>query len=78
MHTFFKKNYLEAKISELLFLQLEQLFSNETSKSSLIQKDEEKIYAVREFIVNNLDKNHSLIELAHHVGTNEFTLKKRI
>ncbi|WP_312397379.1 AraC family transcriptional regulator [Chryseobacterium sp.] len=72
----FKKIYLEAKISELLLLQLEQLFSNETSKSSLIKKDEEKIYAVREFIVNNLDKNHSLIELAHHVGTNEFTLKK--
>jgi len=73
LQTFFKKIYLEAKISELFLLQLEQIFSNETSKYSLIKKDEEKIYVVREFIVNNLDKNHSLIELAHHVGTNDFT-----
>jgi AraC-like DNA-binding protein len=72
----FKRIYLEAKITELLLLQLEQFLENENSKSSLLKKDEEKIYAVKDFIVNNLDKNCSLIDLAHQVGTNEFTLKK--
>ncbi|WP_131799195.1 helix-turn-helix transcriptional regulator, partial [Chryseobacterium contaminans] len=57
-------------------LQLEQLFKGKSSPSSLLKKDEEKIYAVRDFIVNNLDQNCSLIDLAHQVGTNEFTLKK--
>ena len=71
----FKRIYLEAKVAELLLLQLEQLFKNESS-SSLLKKDEEKIYAVRDFIINNLDQNCSLVDLAHQVGTNEFTLKK--
>lgn len=72
----FKRIYLEAKVSELLLLQLEQLFCDPVSKSSIPRKDEEKIYAVRDYIANNLDANCSLTELAHQVGTNEFTLKK--
>lgn len=72
----FKRIYLEAKVAELLLLQLEQLFKSESATSSLLKKDEEKIYAVRDFIVNNLSTNCSLIDLAHQVGTNEFTLKK--
>lgn len=72
----FKKIYLEAKIAELLLLQLEQLFKGTTMTSSLSKKDEEKIYAVRDFIADNLVKSCSLIDLAHQVGTNEFTLKK--
>ncbi|MCS3532841.1 helix-turn-helix transcriptional regulator [Chryseobacterium sp. JUb7] len=71
----FKRIYLEAKVAELLLLQLEQLFINE-STSSLSHKDEEKIYAVRDYIISNLNKNCSLVDLAHQVGTNEFTLKK--
>ncbi len=72
----FKRIYLEAKVSELLLLQLEQLFHNTSSSSTLPKKDEEKIYAVRDYIVNNLNTTCSLNELAHQVGTNEFTLKK--
>ncbi|REC62469.1 AraC family transcriptional regulator [Chryseobacterium pennae] len=72
----FKRIYLEAKVAELLLLQLEQLFNTTSSPSSLLKKDEDKIYAVRDFIVNNLNENCSLIDLAHQVGTNEFTLKK--
>ncbi|PWN66181.1 helix-turn-helix transcriptional regulator [Chryseobacterium oncorhynchi] len=72
----FKRIYLEAKVSELLLLQLEQLFQDESSTSSLSKKDEEKIYAVRDYIVSNLNADCSLNDLAHQVGTNEFTLKK--
>ncbi|AZA76147.1 AraC family transcriptional regulator [Chryseobacterium sp. G0186] len=72
----FKRIYLEAKVSELLLLQLEQLFHDPSSTLSLPKKDEEKIYAVRDYIVNNLDASCSLNDLAHLVGTNEFTLKK--
>ncbi|UKB77907.1 helix-turn-helix transcriptional regulator [Chryseobacterium sp. MEBOG07] len=72
----FKRMYLEAKVSELLLLQLEQLFHKTPSTSSLSKKDEEKIYAVRDYIAHNLQATASLNELAHLVGTNEFTLKK--
>lgn len=72
----FKKMFLEAKVIELLLLQLEQIYDN-TIANSLIKKSEvEKIYAVRDYILDNLTQNCSLIDLAHKVGTNEFTLKK--
>ncbi|MFP3834539.1 helix-turn-helix transcriptional regulator [Chryseobacterium sp. SIMBA_028] len=72
----FKRIYLEAKVSELLLLQLEQLFHDKSSTSSLSKKDEEKIYAVRDYIASNLNADCTLNDLAHQVGTNEFTLKK--
>ncbi|MGH1516495.1 helix-turn-helix transcriptional regulator [Chryseobacterium sp. JK1] len=72
----FKRIYLEAKVSELLLLQMEQILQNDSATSTLPKKDEEKIYAVRDYIANNLDANCSLNDLAHQVGTNEFTLKK--
>jgi AraC-like DNA-binding protein len=72
----FKRIYLEAKVNELLLLQLEQFFDNGILPSSLQKKDIEKMYAVRDYIVNNLNTDSSLNDLAHLVGTNEFTLKK--
>ncbi|MGG1923122.1 AraC family transcriptional regulator [Chryseobacterium sp. NRRL B-14798] len=72
----FKRIYLEAKVNELLLLQLEQFFDSESSSSSLQKKDIEKMYAVRDYIVKNLNADSSLNDLAHLVGTNEFTLKK--
>lgn len=72
----FKRIYLEAKVSELLLLQLEQFFDNGILPSSLQKKDIEKMYAVRDYIMNNLAIDNSLNDLAHLVGTNEFTLKK--
>ncbi|WP_166924877.1 helix-turn-helix domain-containing protein [Flavobacterium poyangense] len=72
----FKRMFLEAKVIELLLLQLEQFSENSVSNFSIKKSDIDKIYAVREFILHNLDSASSLIELAHNAGTNEFILKK--
>ncbi|WP_159727728.1 helix-turn-helix transcriptional regulator [Sphingobacterium sp. 18053] len=72
----FKKIFLEAKIMELLLLQLEQFQEEDFVAVSLKQADIDKIYAVREFLLKNMDTNSTLVNLAHLVGTNEFTLKK--
>lgn len=72
----FKKMFLEAKVIELLLLQMEQLSASDQQPSGLKKTDIEKIYAVRELILTNLTQPCSLIELSHKVGTNEFLLKK--
>ncbi len=72
----FKRMFLEAKVIELLLLQLEQFSADSAFNLSIKKSDIEKIYGVREFILRNLDSSHSLIDLAHKVGTNEFVLKK--
>lgn len=72
----FKRMFLESKVIELLLLQLEQFSENSNLNSSIKKTEADKIYAVREFILDNLDAECSLIDLAHKVGTNEFTLKK--
>jgi len=74
----YKKMYLEAKVIELLLLQLEQIQDINTSATSskLRKKDIDKLYAVREFIIQNMAAPHTLNDLAHQVGTNEQTLKK--
>ncbi|MDR7129566.1 AraC-like DNA-binding protein [Algoriphagus sp. 4150] len=72
----FKRMFLEAKVIELLLLQLEQFSDDSFSHSTLKKPDVDKIYAVREFILQNLDATCSLIDLAHLVGTNDFILKK--
>ena len=36
----------------------------------------DKMYEVRDFMLNNISETASLLELAHRVGTNDFTLKK--
>jgi AraC-like DNA-binding protein len=72
----FKRMFLEAKVIELLLLQLEQLTEEHAPNTSLKKADIDKIYAVREFMLHNLGSVCSLIDLAHQVGTNEFTLKK--
>lgn len=72
----FKRMFLEAKVIELLLLQLEQFADDTIPHASVKKSDVDKIYAVREFILQNLDAACSLIDLAHKVGTNEFILKK--
>ncbi|MCC9043690.1 AraC family transcriptional regulator [Myroides sp. M-43] len=72
----FKKMFLEAKIIELLLLQLEQFQSDSPYSTTLNKRDIDKIYAVRDFILDNLNSTHSLVDLAHLVGTNDFILKK--
>lgn len=72
----FKRMFLEAKVIELLLLQFEQFSAPLIFNTTLKKSDIDKIYAVREFIIGNLTSACSLIDLAHNVGTNEFTLKK--
>ena len=72
----FKRMFLEAKVIELLLLQLEQFTDDSVLQVSVKKSDVDKIYAVREFILHNLDAACSLIDLAHQAGTNEFILKK--
>lgn len=72
----FKKIFLETKVIELLLLQLEQLHDQQFTNTSIRKSDIEKMYAVRDFMLNNLAASCSLTDLAHEVGTNEFTLKK--
>ena len=70
-----KKMFLEAKVIELLMLQLEQI-SRLFSTTSLKPSDQEKIYAVKDILDKQIHQRTSLIDLARQVGTNEFTLKK--
>lgn len=74
----FKRMFLEAKVIELLLLQMEQFSEEPVHSITLKKKDIDKIYAVREFILKNLDASCSLIDLAHQAGTNDFMLKKRL
>lgn len=73
----YKRMYLEAKVIELLLLQLEQ-FANQDCKAfcSLKSADIEKIFYAKEIILKRYYNPCSLIDLARQVGTNEFTLKK--
>lgn len=68
--------FLESKIIELLLLQLEQFDDPVDAVLSIKPDDIEKIYIVRDFILDHLGESHSLMELARLAGTNEFTLKK--
>ncbi|WP_326984021.1 AraC family transcriptional regulator [Chryseobacterium sp. MYb264] len=72
----FKRIYLEAKVIELILLQLEQFTNHNESHYPIPKADVERMYAVKEYMLENIDTTSSLIELAHMVGTNEFKLKK--
>ncbi|MBL1409286.1 helix-turn-helix transcriptional regulator [Sphingobacterium faecale] len=72
----FKRIFLETKVVELLLLQLEQLYNQQHMGQLIKRGDIEKMYAVRDFMQTNLSVTCTLTELAHQVGTNEFTLKK--
>lgn len=73
----YKKMFVEAKIIQLLLLQLEQLCCNNCPiKCQLKNSDTLKMYQIRNIILSNLTKPFSLKELANQVGTNECTLKK--
>ncbi|MEM0939831.1 MAG: AraC family transcriptional regulator [Bacteroidota bacterium] len=73
----YKKIFIEAKVIELLMLQLEQISEHKGDFfCSLKKTDIEKMHQVKEIILNNLSRPYSLISLAKQVGTNEYTLKK--
>ncbi len=73
----FKKAFIEAKVIELLLLQLEQISADPASSvQDLKAQDIDKMYAIKEMLEQNLQETYKLTDLARHVGTNEFTLKK--
>lgn len=73
----YKRMYLEAKVVELLLLQLEQFaFHDCNSFCSLKPADMEKMHHARDIIFTRANEVHSLRRLALEIGTNEFTLKK--
>lgn len=67
-----RKLFLEAKVLELLLLQLEQL----QTVRPVEDLNQDMLYAVRDFLESNLEETYSLGELSHRFGTNEYTLKK--
>lgn len=73
----YKRLFVEAKIVELLALQLGQYeqLSTLPSWGDLKKEDVEKMHLVRETMLANLDKTFSLKDLAHQAGTNEYNLK---
>lgn len=73
----FKRMFIEAKVIELLMLQLEQISNHNCDTfCSLKKSDIDKMYQAKEVILKNLSTPCSLINIAQQVGTNEFTLKK--
>lgn len=71
-----KKMYLQAKVIELLSIQLEELCTICSEGHDLNEENAEKMYFVREFISNHISGYHSLSDLAKMAGTNEYTLKR--
>ncbi len=73
-----RKIHLEAKVNELLLLQLSQVNEAEELKDTSILKngDRERIYYVRELIERNIQEPCSILELAEKAGINDFKLKK--
>ncbi len=74
----FKKIFLEAKIMELLLLQLEQIGANgRIVPVRPVQSDIDDMQRAKEVIRKNLDHPLSLHELAKELNTNECSLKKK-
>ncbi|WP_179223581.1 helix-turn-helix transcriptional regulator [Paenibacillus tyrfis] len=72
--------YMEAKVTELLSIYFWQLIRpsvcNSQGKASVLRgDDEEKIHAAGQLLLQNMENPPSLIEIARHVGLNDFKLK---
>lgn len=68
--------FIESKILSLFHKVLEGLKTHPVPSIGLSSNDIQKLRAAKTYIVKNLAKNYTLIELAHQVGLNDFKLKK--
>lgn len=73
--------FIESKMLSLLHMIFEELQNKETyAKDDLLVNlspdDIRKLRVAKVYIVQNIEKNYTLIELAHQVGLNDFKLKK--
>jgi AraC-like DNA-binding protein len=78
-HTgFCERLFLEAKVLELLMFQSSQFEQiNENAELRQLKPEEmNRMLAVKDILVKNIDHPFSLRDLAHMVGTNEFNLKR--
>lgn len=73
----YKRLFIESQIIQLLLLQLEQMSCKSCPlHCALKDSDVNKMYQVRDLLLENIHYPFTLSELAYKVGTNEFTLKK--
>ncbi len=74
---YLKKVFLEAKILELLSYQLEQHKNFHQDKCIKMKKtDRDALHQAKRIIEEDIANPHSLVDLAHQVGINDFKLKK--
>lgn len=71
-----KKLYYEARILELLMLQLEQIEGLQRLQYRLSRYDIQRLHEAKWIVENNLEQPYSIPQLAAKVGINEFKLKK--
>jgi len=71
-----KELFIEAKVLEIISLQLNQIIKTNDSPESLRKKDIDIFYGLKEFLDNTLTESHSLRGLSVRFGINEFKLKK--
>ena len=72
-----KRVYYESKVLELLVQQLEQFMQEgDYPDYSLSRDNVDRIHAVQDYIINNINQPITLTYLAKMFGTNEFTLKR--
>lgn len=72
--------FIESKILSLLHIVFEEFQNIIQTKNilplGLSAEDIQKLRVAKVYIVQNISKNYTLIELAHQVGLNDFKLKK--
>ncbi len=75
---YYKSMFIKAKVIELMAMQFEQYEQMPAPDITVAWKeaDKERMHHARWILSENLEKSWSLKELAHLVGTNEFSLKK--
>jgi AraC-like DNA-binding protein len=69
-----KKLLIEAKVHELVALQLHHCYEDKVAGKSNHQR--ELFHSIREYLLNTFLEEHSLQKIARHFGVNEFLLKK--
>lgn len=72
------KMYLEAKVQELLALQLYQLSESnpDAANTTLKNQNIDRIYQARDILLNRLENPPSIAELTQQVGISDFTLRR--
>lgn len=73
---YIRRIFLEAKILELLSLQLEQLENKQLTPANFSKEDVSRLEEAKTLVEQNLQTPCSLIELARKTGLNDFKLKK--